>query len=135
GMPNGSATMGSFERWAEIMSGILDAAGVPGLLENQAQVKVNSDTDTSEWIALCEAWWAEHGALEVRPSDILTIAKRDKLLEWVWSGRKDDSGHSRFGRQLTKRRDRIYGRFQIQKATALSSASGTGQYVLELRQK
>ncbi|MCH8310131.1 MAG: hypothetical protein IIB17_06495 [Chloroflexi bacterium] len=95
--------------------GILKVAKVPGLLENRALAKTNSDTDTPDWIAVCEAWWAEHGPLEVRPSDVLKIAKRDKLLEWVWSGRTDDSGHARFGRQLTKRRDRIYGRFQIRK--------------------
>jgi hypothetical protein len=48
GMPQGEATLGRFEDWAGIMSGVL---GVSGFLQNRDQQK-SRDSESGEWAAL-----------------------------------------------------------------------------------
>ena len=36
GRPDGTVTKGSYEQWARVLGGILDIAGIPGLLTNEA---------------------------------------------------------------------------------------------------
>ena len=134
GMPPGKETIGSFERWAKVMGGVLDVAGVPGFLGNREMVKAASDTESVEWEALCKAWWDQNLYLEVRASDVLDIAKRSELLMDVWAGRQDHKGMQRFGYELKKRRDQVYGVWTIRTADA-KSGSGANLYYLDGRRE
>jgi hypothetical protein len=60
GMPWGQATLGRFEDWAGIMSGVLSILDVSGFLQNREQQK-SRDSESGEWAALCAAWWTQYG--------------------------------------------------------------------------
>lgn len=51
----GGATLGSFEKWAGVMSGILDAAGVGGFLENMEAYREHALEARNADVALAEA--------------------------------------------------------------------------------
>src|SRR5262249_39914663 len=61
GRPPGRATLGSFESWAGVMSGLLAVAGVPGLLENAAALYEQVEDEEADWPALLERWAAARG--------------------------------------------------------------------------
>jgi hypothetical protein len=48
------APVGSFERWTEIVSGILEYAGIDGFLGNSEALFAEADTERSEWEAFLE---------------------------------------------------------------------------------
>ena len=54
GKPKGNARLGAFESWASTMSGILEVAGIGGLLANSADFYERSDTDGEAWRVLGE---------------------------------------------------------------------------------
>lgn len=63
GAPVGKATLGGFESWARVVGGILDAAGVDGLLDNQARFLADAEDETEEITEFVRAWvdWAGVG--------------------------------------------------------------------------
>lgn len=63
----GQQTMGSYERWAGVMGGILESARVPGFLGNRDRLKVESDPETKEAEEFMEGWFrSELPPLEMR---------------------------------------------------------------------
>jgi hypothetical protein len=56
GQPRARLTLGSFEEWAAIMGGILDVAGIPGLLRNRSDWLESGDADQLSWRAVLQAW-------------------------------------------------------------------------------
>ena len=116
GMPSGSGTLGRYERWVEVMGGILDVAGVEGFLTNREALYGNADAETREWTLLCEAWWEQHEARPITAKDLFEIAKDNSLVMDVWAGRSALSGQQRFGHALLARRDRVFGGFHIRNA-------------------
>jgi hypothetical protein len=113
GPQEGRQTLGSFERWAGIVGGILEAAGTPGLLANRDRLKVESiSEDTLEGVELLEAWeglalgpvtvgeLADHigpgGTLTaVLPTDVAQVrpeARRNKLAYWLRERRNQKIG-------------------------------------------
>lgn len=57
GPQQGGQTMGSYERWAAVMGGILESARVPGFLENRDRLKVEADPETKEAEEFLEGWF------------------------------------------------------------------------------
>ena len=117
GMPEGEERVGSFESWAAVMGGILAHAGVPGLLGGRERFTVQADRETTEWAALCGAWWQTFSDHPVNASELFEdiIQKRKMLLD-TWAGRDRDSALKRIGRALSARRDRVFGEFVIRDA-------------------
>ena len=87
GMPKGSATLGRYESWAGVLGGILKVAGVPGFLSGRERLHAEADKETTEWTALCEAWWSAYGERPVTAKDVFEIAQDRGLLLDVWGGR------------------------------------------------
>ena len=67
GQPLGSATKGSFERWAEVLAGVLDAAGIDGFLANDDVLR--RDTDAVLWEGFFRQWDAIWGSAEPGTDD------------------------------------------------------------------
>lgn len=61
GRPEGAVGFPSFNRWAAILSGILDMLGVEGFLENQSQKAAAADISEDPWRSLFVAWYEKHG--------------------------------------------------------------------------
>ena len=73
GMPPGPAVLGSFEAWAQTLSGILDCAGLQGLLENRKDFLNAHDADANAWSPLIELWLEEYGEQPVMSVDVLDL--------------------------------------------------------------
>lgn len=56
GAKPGRVRMGSFDHWAKVMSGILEDAGIEGLLANQAEFHDRSSEDAANLDGLVQAW-------------------------------------------------------------------------------
>lgn len=57
GRPRGSRPMGSFENYAAVMGGILEASGYTRFLSNAAPFRDRADVERSARGALCNEWW------------------------------------------------------------------------------
>ena len=109
GRPAGPRTRGSYEAWGAVVGGILEVAGIPGLLEGAARTE---DPETAAWRAFVGAWWGAHHGAAVRALTLLPLAiDHDLGLETV---RGDaDARASVLGRWLRARRDRVYGGLRL----------------------
>jgi hypothetical protein len=58
-------TLPSYERYAEVIGGILAANGVEGFLANLAEFNEQTTSDTGEYPELVEEWAAKHSNLEL----------------------------------------------------------------------
>lgn len=50
--------LGSYERYVAVLGGVLEAAGVPGFLENLADHRERADEEHQHWAAFVADWWA-----------------------------------------------------------------------------
>ena len=116
GMPKSDSTLGSFEDWVSVMGGVLEVAGVSGLLENRDQLMSASDRESQEWAAIVHRWREAHGGNAVTAKDLLKLAKEHDLLLDLWAGRSGVAGQQRFGHALRAHRDRVYGEWAIRQA-------------------
>lgn len=76
GEPRGKATMGGFESWAAIVGGILEAAGVEGLLANQERFLGVVEEDNEAILEFVRAWieWGGVGkSNHVTPGDFVQM--------------------------------------------------------------
>jgi hypothetical protein len=118
GRPPGRQTLGGFESWTEVVGGILDVSGVPGLLANAQKFRASHADKTSEWRAFAASWWQEHGDQLVGVEQLFTLATRDKLLDSVLGDKGERSQSIRLGVALGKAVDRIYGGYQVTRIEA-----------------
>ena len=78
----GSKTLGSFERWAAVIGGILEAADVPGFLENRGRLDAEANEERLEATEFLRAW---------RMLDLGPVEFRDVLDECQFNGRLRDN--------------------------------------------
>jgi hypothetical protein len=116
GRPAGTQTLGMFESWAETMGGILDVAGVPGLLANAQTFRQQATDKVSEWRAFVAAWWAKFGGQGVGVKDLFNLACGEQLLDSVLGDKGEKSQRIRLGLALARARDRVLGEFRIRGA-------------------
>lgn len=116
GRPEGQVTLGSYEAWTRTMGGILGVSGVSGFLSGRERLYSESDRETAEWRALCEAWWETYGGHPVTAKDIFKVAKERGLLLDLWGGRRDLAAQQRIGHALASMRDRVFGGYRIRSA-------------------
>jgi hypothetical protein len=114
GWPKGKQTLGMFESWAEVMGGILDVSGVPGLLANAKKFRQAATDQADEWHAFVAAWWAKHGNKSVGVQQLFELAKEQCLLDNVLGDREERSQRTRLGLALKKARDRVCGAYRIE---------------------
>lgn len=107
GRPEGAAVLGSFEGWAAVLSGVLDVAGVPGLLHNHAEWTTDADSDRDEWGSFTAAWWVKYGAEWVIGADLLSVARNGDLLLGLLGDKGDAGAKSVLGRALGRMRGRV----------------------------
>jgi hypothetical protein len=127
GMPEGRLVMGGFERWAAIMSGILDTVGIPGLRKNWADWVESAGPIRRNRSAAVRAWDAEFGPKFVKASDLLPVV--GQLL-----GVEPDEQRAMvtsLGRILASLDGQVIGGFEIQSR----SIQGSNSYRLVPKEK
>lgn len=107
GQPAGKRTIGMYERWAIVMGGILDVAGVPGFLANLDEFYAEADSEGETWRAFIADWWIRFGTAEVTVADLWPVAT--PLIDLTGAGKTAEHGQRvRLGRMLRDQRDRVY---------------------------
>ena len=106
--------LGSFEAWAEVLGGILHAAGIPGFLQNLDEFYREANTETAAWRAFVAAWWEQFAQAPVLARELLPLALEVDGLEVRG---KDEAAQARsLGKKLEKMRDRVIGGYRIERA-------------------
>lgn len=108
GRPAGPETLGMFESWAHTIGGILQVAGIPGLLGNAKAFRIEGIENHSEWRAFVLAWHKEHACRVVGVAKLFSLVARENLLDQVIGDGGEQSQRSRFGHGLRKMLDRVF---------------------------
>jgi putative DNA primase/helicase len=123
GRPAGGATLGSFESWAAVMSGLLEVAGIPGLLQNATALYEQVEDDEADWPGLVERWAAVLGDRPVGVSEIYALVAGSELLADALGEGGDRARKTRLGMLLSARHGRVYGAWRIVRAGRKQNAA------------
>lgn len=134
-------TKGSFDKWATIMGGILQVAGIPGFLENSEQLRQEADSGRSGIHEFIAAWFERYGTAAVNGDDLFPIAShyddvnvfRENrgvtlgLLDEVLNLPKEASRRKALGRFLNAHKKNVYNGYKIMN---LTPSKGKSRYCL-----
>ena len=135
GKPLHETRLGSFEKWSEVMGGVLDIAGIPGFLGNLNELYAASDGDGQLWREFTGAWWDEFRAAPKKVSDLTQFCEDRDLMQNVLGDGSTRSQQTRLGKALATKRDRVFNGLTVKRIEqgkhkgsvfyALASATGT----------
>ena len=79
GCPSGTTgRLGSYEKWSDVMGGILNVANIPGFLGNVSELRAEMDSERGLVQAFVERWFDIHGTEVVTVGDgLLDVATED----------------------------------------------------------
>jgi putative DNA primase/helicase len=110
GRPLGGQTIGSYERWAQVVGGILSTIGVQGFLANRDRLLETADDDTATWHQFIEAWAEKYSEQDVTAAELRPIA--ETIIEL---GQGDERSRTkRLGKALRSHRDCVFGEWRIE---------------------
>lgn len=122
GRPEGSGRKGSFERWASILSGVLEFVGFDGFLSSDAHRADAADPETLAWRGFVSVWAERFAGAPCHARDLVGLAVDAEIVA-------DSPGASRsLGRKLQSARGRVFGQWRI-----MSTSGGGGTQVFSLR--
>lgn len=128
----GRQVMGSYEEYARVLGGILDAACVPGFLANRKR-GMGKDRESLRWAALVEVWAREIGAVTTAASHLydIIVANRDLNISFadIMGEGKELSQKQKLGNALQKQLGRVWGNHRIIRS-AQKGTGGTVRYRL-----
>ena len=117
GRPESAQTLPSYERWAEVIGGILDVAGIPGFLAGRKEWAELADPESAEWARFVTAWAGRFGFDNdnvVSTKDLLELADNLEVLGNITAQSTGDLGRvSKFGKALSKRADAVISGYQL----------------------
>lgn len=109
GRPKATASMGSFERWAQCVGGALEAAGLPGFLSHTAQWLDSADDDAPEWAEHLAALRNKFEDTKFTALDVALLAGRQEI-DLPWFKRDPDAPlYKALGYRYRAIRDRWLG--------------------------
>ena len=101
GMPLSTQTIRGFDRWSAVMGGVLEAIGLPHLLEARDGLDELIEVDNSDLDLLIDAWQACSLAdKKLKGKDILNLARDRELFTELHEGRTDAAGAGELGKYL-----------------------------------
>ncbi|MCP4677621.1 MAG: toprim domain-containing protein [Deltaproteobacteria bacterium] len=113
GKPAGDYSLGSFDKWATIIGGVLDVAGVGSFLDNLDDLQDDADSERDIWHELTAAWWEAFGNEPQRVNVLNDFCEKHDLMTGVRGDKGERSQQTRLGAALRRARDRIFGPYQI----------------------
>lgn len=124
-------TLGSFERWSQLVGGVLESVGIEGFLDNQISENAEAVKEDEGWAEFLDRWWELYGSAEQTTGVLYGVAK--PIIELY--GKDEEGLKKSLGRQLGQRKDRVYGTKKIKKGharktwalTSVVGEDGTGR--------
>jgi len=124
----GFSPKGGFERWAEIVGGVLLANGLGLWRTNERAWQRAADTTGEDLRALCEAWYAKHGIDRIRVADVLDIVEETGVFPGVLKSKERSGRLVSLARSVLSRHlDAPVSSWFIRR----SGSGSTGMYFLE----
>jgi hypothetical protein len=117
GRPAGSRSIGSYEKWAAVIGGIVEHAAWPGpsaFLDGLEDLYADSMDERDEKEAFLEAWYTWAGEEPVSTQQILDSVGYAEPFEISGRGTAR-SQQTRLGGHLGKMRDQVWGGYQVVK--------------------
>jgi hypothetical protein len=103
--------LGSFERWSDIIGGILGAVGIPGFLDNQNLLYEVADLEGAAFKIFVEEWWDEFQDRKVSVSELFPVAER--LDSFELQGPNEQARRIFLGKEIARHRDRVFAKWRI----------------------
>lgn len=100
GRPLHHGGFGGFERWTQVVGGIMHAAGYPEWLTNMREWRSASDDSTQEHAELVRAWHQKYACEPVSGAELYEIAVNLELYGWLGEKRSDRGQRTSFGRRV-----------------------------------
>ena len=107
----GTAHLGSFEQWSQLMGGILTSAGIPKFLGNLDAFYEAADLEGAVWRQFIDQWFDKHGTGEVGVADLFSLALAVDGFDFGKGSER--SQKVVFGTSLNRQRDRVIGSYRI----------------------
>jgi hypothetical protein len=86
GQPQGDVRLGGYESWCQVIGGILEVAGIPGLRQ-AIERDQGRETDMEQAITpFVRAWWRQYGSATVGVKDLYEVAVAAGCLEEMLAG-------------------------------------------------
>ncbi len=123
GRPKPSSRLGGFEGWSHVVGGILEAAAVPGWLDNLPELYDEADSEAEEWGQLITVWVRSNQGQKANAS---TIAKWAEQAQVLPEGLRQDP--RKMGLALNAHRDQVFGEWILRKG---GTTGGVRMYNLE----
>lgn len=117
-------TLGSFERWAQVIGGVMEYAGLKGFLDSQGQLS-HVDLEFEEWETFVKAWWDEFKGVPKRTSELFYLCERRELLTSILGVGTERSRQTKLGIEMANKRGRIFGCFGIEQT---KNSGGHGKF-------
>lgn len=117
GMPlSPTATMGSYELWAQAVGGVLESAGIDGFLTNRDKATERLDEERQVWLGFLDAWTKRFGMQAVGVKDLWALVEDGSVtLPWL-TARDEDGKRKQLGRRVRNKVDAVIGAWQVRDA-------------------
>jgi hypothetical protein len=114
GMPKASCPpKGSFEAYSNVLSPILECAGISGFLENQGDFYEQANDEAAEWGEFVQAWWSSFRDNSVGSHQLVELAMNLGLLVQVIRDGTANSQSMRMAKAVKARLDRVIGGYKL----------------------
>lgn len=124
GKPLHDRRLGSFEKWSEVMGGVLDVAEIPGFLGDLNELYAAADSDGQMWREFTGAWWEAYREEPKRVSELNQLCEeRDLMLNLRGDG-SARSQQTRLGKALGIKRDRVFNGLTIKRLSEKNHRTG-----------
>jgi hypothetical protein len=109
--------LGSFEKWSEVMGGVLEVAEIPGFLGNLNELYAAADSDGRMWREFTGAWWEAYRDEPKRVSELTKFCEECDLMLNVRGDGSERSQQTRLGKALGVKRDRVFNGLTVKQAS------------------
>ncbi len=129
--PISQRVMGSYERWVQVVGGILEHLGFEDFLSGADELYADAEREGIQWQSFMDDWWGSYGDQRVDVTKLLDLARqREELIE-LRSGRSERSIRTKMGLFLSRMRDRRFGQYIIRRP-GVSEDTRASSYRLEM---
>jgi hypothetical protein len=115
GCPRHRERLGSYERWSEVIGGILGVAGIPGFLTLLDEVYTELDAETGSWREFVRVWWERFGAQAMQVRDLNDLCNQEELIVEARGDGSPRSQETKLGHALNGKVDRVFDRAKVVK--------------------
>lgn len=125
GMNDGKGNMPSFDRWAKIVTGIMETCDLGNPFQERtkftASMMTGGDQQLKDMKTLVKYWAEEYGESEIKAKELRFLASINNLFSWL--DLSETSGMTKFSKMLNRYSDRIFIGYRLHVDTSRKQAA------------